>query len=229
MRKITILVVLLTISLFIQGCSSTKSNSKNSENNILFDNIKKEFNISGELSTAVFSGGCFWCVEKDFEKIEGVVEVISGYTSNNSNDIQPTYEQVASGKTQFRESVLVIYNSSIISYTELVDYFLRHHDPTDEGGSFYDRGFQYSSAIYFKNLNEKNEALNVISFFEESQIYTKPIITSVEELVNFFIAENYHQDYYKKNPIRYSLYRRASGRDNHINTISSRIEKLEDS
>lgn len=220
---LTSTILILIITLLLQGCSLSNS-SKKEKNGISFNEILKEFNVSDEFSTAVFSGGCFWCVEKDFEKLEGVVEAISGYTSNSSQDNAPTYEQVASGDTNFRESVLVIYDSKKISFKELVEYFLIHHDPTDEGGSFYDRGFQYTSAIYYQNSNQKDVALNVIFSFQEEGIYEEPIITSVEELTNFFIAEKYHQDYYKKNPLQYRAYRFASGRDRHISSIKSRIE-----
>ncbi|MFT4243936.1 MAG: peptide-methionine (S)-S-oxide reductase MsrA [Candidatus Woesearchaeota archaeon] len=227
MRYIKILltstVLILIITLLLQGCSSTNS-TKKEKSSISFNEIKEEFNVSDEFSTAVFSGGCFWCVEKDFEKLEGVVEAISGYTSNSSQDEAPTYQQVASGSTNFRESVLVIYDSTKINFKELVEYFLIHHDPTDMGGSFYDRGFQYTSAIYYQNSNQKNIALNVISAFQEERIYEEPIITSVEELTNFYMAEEYHQDYYKKNPLQYRAYRFASGRDRHISSIKSRIK-----
>ena len=219
---LTSTILILIITLLLQSCSSTNS-TKKEKSSISFNEIKEEFNVSDEFSTAVFSGGCFWCVEKDFEKLEGVIEAISGYTSNSSQDEAPTYEQVASGSTNFRESVLVIYDSTKLNFKELVEYFLIHHDPTDEGGSFYDRGFQYTSAIYYQNSNQKDVAISVISTFQEEGIYEEPIITSVEELTNFFMAEEYHQDYYKKNSLQYRAYRFASGRDKHISSIKSKI------
>ena len=215
MNKIIIFSILITFMAIIQGCSSESSTSKNEQESISLNDFREEFNVSHEHSIAVFSGGCFWCVEKDFEKIQGVTEAISGYASNSSQDLAPTYKDVASGSTDFRESVAVIYNSQNVSYKELVEHFLVHHDPTDEGGSFYDRGFQYTSAIYYKDENEKEIAQSVISIFEE-EVYSKPIITSVEPLVNFYTAEKYHQNYYKKSPLQYRAYRFASGRDRHI-------------
>lgn len=226
MNKIIMLVVLVFIASILQGCSSTKSNSKNEQESISLLEFREEFNISDENSIAIFSGGCFWCVEKDFEKVKGVIEAVSGYTSNSSQDQAPSYEEVASGSTDFRESVAVIYNSEEISYKELVEHFLVHHDPTDEGGSFYDRGFQYTSAIYYKDKTQREIAQDVISTFENEEIYSKPITTSVEPLINFYTAEKYHQNYYKKSPLQYRAYRFASGRDRHISSVK---EELEDS
>lgn len=189
----------------------------------ILKNIYTQFSISQEYSIAIFSAGCFWCVEGDFKKLDGVEDVISGYTSNNSNDTQPTYEEVCSGTTNFRESVLVIFNSQKISYSELVQHFLTIHDPTDIGGSFYDRGFQYTSAIYYISDEQKLEAQEEISKYNSLKIYENLIITSVEKVCNFFKAEEYHQEYSRKCPIRYKLYRKGSGRDSFISQVSKKI------
>jgi len=162
-------------------------------------------------ASAVFAGGCFWCTESDFEKVDGVVEVISGYTGGQIEN--PSYEQVSSGSTGHIEAVKIIYDPSKISYEELLDVFWRHVDPTDPGGQFVDRGDQYRSAIFYANENERQIAEASRDRLEESRRFTNPVATLIEPLGVFFPAEDYHQDYYKKNPIRYKWYRSGSGRD----------------
>jgi peptide methionine sulfoxide reductase msrA/msrB len=208
-----------------QGCSSSTSKSTNDERNFSLQELRKEFNVDENNSIAVFSGGCFWCVEKDFETLYGVEQAISGYTSNNSQDQAPTYEEVASGTTNFRESVAVIYNNQTLSYKELITHFLLHHDPTDENGSFYDRGFQYTSAIYYQSESEREIAQETIAQFEKENIFSKPIVTSVEPLVNFYKAEKYHQNYYEKHPFQYKAYRYASGRDRFIESVQKEFDE----
>lgn len=189
-------------------------------------NITLENNESYKL--AVVSGGCFWCVETDLEKLEGVIYAISGYTSNDSRDTQPIYNDVASGRTKFRESVLVVYDSQIVSYEEIIMYFFTIHDASDEGGSFYDRGFQYTSAIYYNSEDEKKIINDIITQVSEKNLHESKIITSVEEFVNFYPAEKYHQDYYLKNPIRYNVYRTSSGREKFVNELQEKAKELED-
>jgi len=165
-------------------------------------------------ASAVFAGGCFWCTESDFEKVDGVVEVISGYTGGQIEN--PSYEQVSSGSTGHIEAVKIIYDPSKISYEELLDVFWRHVDPTDPGGQFVDRGDQYRSAIFYANENERQIAEASRDRLEESLRFTKPVATLIEPLGVFYAAEDYHQDYYKKNPIRYKWYRSGSGRDSFL-------------
>ena len=163
------------------------------------------------LSSAVFAGGCFWCVEADFEKLEGVSEVISGYAGGSEPD--PTYQQVSSGSTGHLESVKVLYDAALISYPELLDYFWKHVDPTDPGGQFVDRGKQYRTAIFCTSDAERRIAESSRKSAEDSGIFDGPIVTEILPLSHFYQAEEYHQDYYKKNPIRYRFYRSGSGRD----------------
>jgi len=163
------------------------------------------------LSVAYFAGGCFWSVESALEKLGGVTEIISGYMGGEEENV--SYEDVASGKTRHRETVQVFYDPAKVSYEELTEYFLKHIDPTDEGGSFYDRGYQYTSAIFYLNETEKDIAISSISKLDQTKVLLKPIVTKVELAKKFFPAEEYHQDYSKKNPTRYALYRKASGRD----------------
>jgi peptide methionine sulfoxide reductase msrA/msrB len=176
------------------------------------DKMEKPMNNHTEKTeSAVFAGGCFWCTESDFEKLEGVIEVISGYTGGRVKN--PTYKQVSAGGTGHIESVKVIYDPSKVSYEQLLDYFWRHVDPTDPGGQFVDRGSQYRSAIFYANDTEKRLAETSKQQLAASGQFKKPIITDILPLGEFYPAEDYHQNYYKKNPIRYKYYRFGSGRD----------------
>lgn len=170
---------------------------------------------SAELSRAYFAGGCFWCVEADFEKHEGVSEVISGYMGGTTEN--PTYKQVVGGRTGHREAVEVIYDPEVISYQELLDIFWRLHDPTDGAGSFVDRGFSYSSAIYVSTEEESILAEGAKQALDESEKFNKAIATEILPATPFYVAEEYHQDYYIKSERRYGFYRSGSGRDTFIN------------
>jgi len=167
--------------------------------------------IPMNLSTATFAGGCFWCTESDFEKVSGVYEVISGYAGGKIKN--PTYKQVSSGSTRHIEAVEVKYDASVISYKQLLDVFWRHVDPTDANGQFVDRGYQYQSAIFVDNVKQKEIALQSKKALQLSGHFKSPIVTPIFESSAFYPAEEYHQDYYKKNPVRYNFYRYNSGRD----------------
>jgi peptide methionine sulfoxide reductase msrA/msrB len=160
---------------------------------------------------ATFAGGCFWCTESDFEKVPGVVEAISGYTGGQT--MNPTYEEVSAGGTGHVEAVQVIYDPNKVSYKELLDYFWRHVDPTDAGGQFVDRGSQYRSVIFYHNEEQKRLAEASKAALAKSGRFHKPIVTEIVPFTKFYKAEDYHQDYYKKNPVRYTFYRWHSGRD----------------
>ena len=161
--------------------------------------------------TAIFAGGCFWCTEADFEKVDGVIDAVSGYTGGK--EVDPTYEQVSSGRTGHVEAVKVIYDPQQVSYAQLLDVFWRHVDPTDDGGQFVDRGSQYKSAIFYGNEEEHQLAQASMEKLTASGRFDKPIVTLIEPAGPFYPAEEYHQNYYKKNPIRYKWYRSGSGRD----------------
>jgi peptide methionine sulfoxide reductase msrA/msrB len=161
--------------------------------------------------TAIFAGGCFWCTEADFEKVDGVIDAVSGYTGGK--EVNPTYEQVSSGRTGHVEAVQVIYDPTKVSYAQLLDVFWRHVDPTDDGGQFVDRGSQYKSAIFYGNEEEHQLAEASKEKLAASGRFDKPIVTLIEPAGPFYPAEDYHQNYYKKNPIRYKWYRSGSGRD----------------
>ncbi len=171
---------------------------------------------------AVFAGGCFWCVEADFEKLDGVVKVISGYTGGNVAN--PSYELVSAGGTGHLESVEVYYNPEKITYSGLLDYFWRHIDPTDPGGQFVDRGAQYRSAIFYVGAEQKRLAEESRTELEKSGRFDKPIATEIIQFTKFYPAEEYHQEYWTKNPVRYKFYRFNSGRDQFLAKVWGNME-----
>ena len=166
---------------------------------------------------ATFAGGCFWCMEAPFEKLDGVVEVISGYTGGHDKD--PTYEEVCSGTTGHAESVRVVYDPAKITYEDLLAVYWRQVDPTDSGGQFVDRGNQYRSAIFYHDEEQKAAAERSRKELEASGRYDKPIVTEIVKAGPFYPAEAYHQDFYKKSPVRYRSYRAHSGRDQYISRV----------
>jgi len=180
-----------------------------------------------EIETATFAGGCFWCMEYPFEHIEGVVSVISGYTGGEEKD--PSYQEVASGVTGHSEAIQVKYDPSTADYSELLEVFWRQIDPTDPGGQFVDRGNQYRTAIFYHNEEQKKIAEQSKQKLEESGMYDKPIFTPIIEARDFYPAEDYHQDFYKKSPGRYKDYRTGSGRDQYLEKIWDEEVKEESS
>jgi peptide methionine sulfoxide reductase msrA/msrB len=163
---------------------------------------------------ATFAGGCFWCMEPPFEKLEGVKAVISGYAGGE--EVNPTYEDVAAGKTGHYESVQVIFDPNVIRYEDLLQVFWRQIDPTDNGGQFVDRGTPYLSAIFYHNEEQKKLASQSLDLMNASKRFAKPIVTEILPATSFYRAEEYHQDYYLKNPMRYKYYRNGSGRDQYL-------------
>jgi peptide methionine sulfoxide reductase msrA/msrB len=170
-----------------------------------------------DLEKATFAGGCFWCMEHPFEKLNGVVEVISGYTGGHKKN--PTYKEVSQGITGHLEAVQITYDPSKISYTDLLNVFWRQINPTDKGGQFVDRGEQYRTAIFYHNDEQKMLAVKSKKELEESGRFNKPIVTEIRQASEFYRAEDYHQDFYKKNPARYNSYRKHSGRDEYLKKI----------
>ncbi len=166
---------------------------------------------------ATFAGGCFWCVEADFEKLPGVVKVISGYTGGNKEN--PTYEEVSSGTTGHVEAVQVYYDPSKITYEELLDFFWRHIDPTDPGGQFVDRGPQYRGIIFYHDEEQRRLAERSKEALDRSGRLKKPVVTEIIKFTKFYEAEEYHQDYYKKHSLKYAYYRHGSGRDQFLSKV----------
>ena len=170
--------------------------------------------IPKNAKTATFAGGCFWCSESDLERAEGVIEVVSGYTGGKEKN--PTYEDVSYGRTGHYEAVQVIYDPSRISYEKLLTLFWRHIDPTDDGGQFVDRGSQYRTAIFYDGEKQRRLAQQSKEDLQASGRFDRPIATEILPLETFYPAEEYHQDYHEKNPLRYKMYRSGSGRDQFI-------------
>jgi peptide methionine sulfoxide reductase msrA/msrB len=164
-----------------------------------------------QTQTAVFAGGCFWCTESDFEKLPGVIDAVSGYTGGTR--INPTYEEVSAGGTGHVEAVQVIYDPARITYEQLLDAFWRHINPTDAGGQFVDRGSQYRSVIFYADDDQRQKAEASRAALEASGQFDHPVVTEIRPAGPFYKAEDYHQNYYKKNPARYHYYRWHSGRD----------------
>ena len=172
---------------------------------------------SQDLEEAIFAGGCFWCIEAPYDKLPGVISAVSGYTGGPEDD--PTYRQVSSGSTGHLEAVLVTYDPEKVTYRELTDIFWRQFDPTDAGGSFYDRGSQYTSAVFYNSDEQRTEAEASKAALVASGRFDKPIVTPLLPATTFYPAEEYHQDYYRKNSAHYKAYRTGSGRDRFIETI----------
>ncbi|MTI69658.1 MAG: peptide-methionine (S)-S-oxide reductase MsrA [Firmicutes bacterium] len=166
------------------------------------------------IKKATFAGGCFWCMQPPFNKLEGVLDVKVGYIGGYVKN--PTYTQVSSGNTGHIEAVEIKFDSEIISYNELLDVFWKQIDPTDEGGQFVDRGSQYKSAIFYHNDIQKQLAIKSKNKLKESKRFDKPITTKILKATEFYKAEKYHQDFYKKENLRYKLYKKASGREQFI-------------
>lgn len=166
------------------------------------------------VETAIFAGGCFWCVEANFEKINGVAEVESGYTGGTLAN--PTYGQVCRGETEHLEAVRVTYDANLVSYEDLVENFWRMIDPTDDGGSFVDRGDTYTSAIFTSNEAQAEAAKRSKQALEDSGRFEESIVTPIRPAKEFYLAEDYHQDYYRTHPVKYKSYRFTSGRDQFI-------------
>lgn len=169
---------------------------------------------SEQYKTAIFAGGCFWCIEADFEKLEGVVEVVSGYTGGSKQTAN--YKTVTYTETGHFEAVEVLYNPDTVSYAELVEYFWRHIDPTNSRGQFCDSGSSYLSAIFYGDATEHEIVKKSLSALEKNKPFKDPIVTTIAAAKPFYLAEDYHQDYYKKNPIRYKLYRSGCRRDQRV-------------
>lgn len=166
---------------------------------------------------ATLAGGCFWCTESDMEKLDGVIDVVSGYSGGNVDN--PTYKQVSSGTTGHIESIQVTYDGDKLSYEQVLDHFFRHIDPTDDGGSFVDRGNQYRPAIFYHDAQQKQIAERFMQEIDQAGIFHKPLKTELIAFKKFWPAEEYHQDFYKKSSLRYKYYRYASGRDQYLDQI----------
>jgi len=166
-------------------------------------------------ATAVFAGGCFWCMVHPFDELPGVMSVTSGYTGGQK--VNPTYEQVSAGDTGHVEAVQIIFDPKQIGYEKLLEVFWRNVDPLDKGGQFCDRGSTYTSAVFYQNDEQKKLAEQSKAAIEKK--LGKPVVTAIRPAATFYAAEDYHQDYYKKNPLRYKYYRYSCGRDQRLEEL----------
>lgn len=173
--------------------------------------------FAAKTETAIFAGGCFWCVESDFDKIPGVLETTSGYIGGKS--ASPTYKQVSAGGTGHIESVEIVFDPSKVSYKELLTAFWHSVDPTDAGGQFCDRGESYQTTIFTTSNEQKRIAEASKAALGKSGELNAPVVTPIRKATAFYDAEDYHQDYYQKNPIRYKFYRYRCGRDQRVNAV----------
>ncbi|HPJ38622.1 MAG TPA: peptide-methionine (S)-S-oxide reductase MsrA [Spirochaetota bacterium] len=164
-----------------------------------------------ETQKATFAGGCFWCMVFPFERMEGVEKVVSGYTGGHT--LNPSYEDVTTGATGHLEAVEITFDPAKISYETLLDIFWKQINPTDAGGQFVDRGPQYKTAILYHSPAQKEAAEKSLRALENSGRFNKSIVTEIKEAGPFYPAEDYHQDFHKKNPVRYRIYRQNTGRD----------------
>lgn len=203
----------LFFSLIISACSSQKSTSEQGESGIekqgkVEKTIGKDgiFNIEDykkgkpyeQAAYATFAGGCFWCMEGVYQQIDGIIEVVSGYSGGDKT--YPTYHEVGAGTTQHAESIQIFYDPNVIDYKGLLEIFFAAHDPTQLNGQGPDIGAQYRSAIFYNNEEEKQQAESYIQKLNESGKYSKPVVTEISPYESFWVAEDYHQDYYRNHP-----------------------------
>ncbi len=171
----------------------------------------------GDQAIATFAGGCFWCMEGPFDELDGVVSTTSGYTGGRTVD--PTYEEVSAGGTGHAEAVQIVYDSQTISYQELLAVYWRNTDPTTPNAQFCDHGDQYRPAIFYHDEEQRRSAEASKEEIERTKTFSAPIVTEITEATTFYPAEEYHQDFYQKNPIRYKFYRLTCGRDSRLVTL----------
>ncbi len=176
--------------------------------------IEKNITENKNYETVIFAGGCFWCTESEFNHATGIVAAVSGYADSAKEN--PTYKEVSEEQVKAREAVQVIYDPKLVSFAAVLEKYWKHIDPTDAGGQFADRGFQYTSAIYYTTDTQKVIAEQSKAKIDASKKFENKVATEILPFVNFYPAEEYHQDYKDKNPLRYNLYREGSGRNTYI-------------
>ena len=214
--KKRILVIIFVSVVLMGGFYLSRSMSTRSVNESAVNPIELTYAIE-DYSVATFAGGCFWCMEPPFRKLDGVIDVVSGYTGGHTEN--PTYNEVVAGGTGHLEAVQVVYDDTIITYESLLQVYWRQVNPTDDGGQFVDRGESYTSAIFYHNEEEQRLATESKDELAESGRFDEPLVTPIREAMVFYRAEEYHQDYANKNPVRYQFYTRNSGRDEFLDEI----------
>jgi peptide-methionine (S)-S-oxide reductase len=196
-------LAVLTLAIFLSGSWNAQSAS--------------QAGVDGTLSRAYFAGGCFWCMEEAFEKVEGVLSATSGYMGGTVAN--PSYEEVSAGRTGHAESVEVVYDPARVSYQKLLDAFWHNVDPVTPNAQFCDHGSQYRSAIFFQTDEEKRASDASKQAIEQSKRIKEPIVTQIVMASQFYPAEEYHQDFYKKNPVRYKFYKYNCGRAKRLEAL----------
>ena len=219
-KRYVVFILFISVFLLTQFLHKKTNNVKHKNIGIAYAK-----NLSGNKEIAILAGGCFWCMEHPFEDLPGIFQTISGYTGGKKKN--PTYKQVASGQTQHLEAVEIHFDPKIISYSDILEVFWRNINPTDNNGQFVDRGPQYRTGIFYTNGKQKIIAEKSKENLKKSRRFKKVIVTPVVEASPFYPAEEYHQDFFKKNKIRYKLYRDGSGRDAFINKFWGDDKKYE--
>lgn len=187
---------------------------------LLFFSLIGNSNGEPAIAEATFAGGCFWCMEPPFDRLPGVLETLPGYTGGTVKN--PSYEQVSSGQTGHYEAIQILYDPNKIGYRQLLQVFWKNIDPSDDKGQFCDKGPQYRSAIFYHDDKQKRLALESKRKLEESKPFSEPIQTDIIAAGIFYPAENYHQNYYRKNPLSYRFYRYTCGRDRRLRELWGR-------
>lgn len=203
-KIVTFLIIITGVLLSLGTVSSEEKN-------------QDQTTVKGEQKTAVFAGGCFWCTEADFEKLDGVSKAVSGYSGGAA--ATANYKQVTHTETGHYEAVKVYYDPAIVSYAELVEFFWRTIDPTDPDGQFCDKGSSYKTAIFYASAEEEQIVKNSLDKLNMSKPFEADIVTYIGAAKPFYQAEEYHQDYYLRNPIRYRWYRGGCGRDKRLEQL----------
>jgi peptide methionine sulfoxide reductase msrA/msrB len=215
MEIMRLATILMPAALLVLGCARIRDNEAAGE-----AEAAKTTSLEAATAVATFAGGCFWCMEPPFEKTKGVAQVLSGYTGGA--EVDPSYDEVSSGRTSHAEAIEVRYDPTQVDYNTLLDVFWRQIDPTDDGGQFADRGPQYRTAIFYHDDEQHRLAEASKDALGASGRYDRPITTEIVAATPFYPAEDYHQDYWKKNPLRYQGYRRGSGREGYLEEVWSR-------
>lgn len=192
----------LLIAIFCFGIACSEENQQIDQDN---------------LAVATFAGGCFWCMEPPYDKLEGVISTTSGYTGGQKTN--PTYKEVSAGVTGHTEAVQIVYDPNKVSYQKLLDIFWHNIDPTTPNRQFCDKGNQYRSGIFYHDEDQKRLAEESKSVLEQNKPFKQKIVTEITVASKFYAAEEYHQDYYQKNPIRYKFYRHGCGRDDRLEEL----------
>ncbi len=216
--------LLLAVGLTLAGCGGQ------GEERVMAKNAEATEKAGGAAipadrptAVATFAGGCFWCIEHPFQQLDGVIEVTSGYTGGQ--EVNPTYDHVSAGTTGHLEAVQITYDPAKITYAELLDVFWQQIDPTDAGGQFVDRGKQYRTAVFYHDEEQRRQAEASKAALAKSGRYDRPLVTEIVPAAAFYRAEEYHQDYAEKNPMRYGYYRHGSGRDQYLKKTWGETQK----